>query len=71
MTYLIGSLGYAFMMSVLYLFTFNEYEMLNLSSFERYMATYMLAESLITSYIFLYFNNITKRINNYLKNINT
>lgn len=42
-----GTFGYAFMMSVLYTFCFNPAEMAQLASYNRYMATYVLAEILI------------------------
>ncbi len=41
-----GTLGYAFMMSVLYIFCFNPSEMSQLASYNRYMATYVLGEML-------------------------
>ena len=44
--FICGTFGYAFLMSVLYLFCFNETEMKALASFERYMASYVLAEVL-------------------------
>ena len=42
-----GTGGYAFMMSILYLFCFNPVEMAQLASYERYMASYVLGEMLI------------------------
>lgn len=43
-TYILGTLGYAFALGISYLFCFSEYEMSVLASYERYMATYVFAE---------------------------
>ncbi len=48
-----GTIGYAFMMSVLYLFCFNKVEMKNLASYDRYMASYVLGEVLILIIIYI------------------
>ena len=42
-----GTLGYAFMMSVMYLFCFNDSEKEKLAGFTRYMGSYVLAEALV------------------------
>lgn len=41
---IIGALGFAFTMFVLYLFTYSEGEAIRLASFERYMQTYLVFE---------------------------
>ena len=41
-TLLIGAIGYAFVMWCTYIFCFKETEAINLASFDRYMATYVL-----------------------------
>ncbi|MBQ9199853.1 MAG: hypothetical protein IJ141_06695 [Lachnospiraceae bacterium] len=48
-----GTIGYAFMMSVLYLFCFNKVEMKNLASYDRYMASYVLGEVLVLIIIYI------------------
>ncbi|MBQ8129355.1 MAG: hypothetical protein IJ175_03800 [Clostridia bacterium] len=49
-----GSAGYAFMMSVLYLFCFSGEEMRRLASYQRYMASYIVGEMLILVLVFVY-----------------
>lgn len=44
---IVGSIGYAFTMLMLYLFCFSEYEATNLASFSRYVGTYIMAECLV------------------------
>jgi len=48
---LIGSIGYALMLSVLYQFCFEESEMIQLSSYERYMCSYLGAEAVFIAMI--------------------
>lgn len=38
---LLGMIGYSFMMCILYLTSFSEYEAINLASYNRYMSTYI------------------------------
>ncbi len=40
-TYLIGTVGYALAMAVIYAFSMTEYEAVSLASFERYMTSYV------------------------------
>ena len=49
-----GTGGYAFMMSILYIFCFNPVEMAQLASYERYMASYVLGEMLILFVVGIY-----------------
>lgn len=64
-TLILGSLGYAFMMSILYLFTFNEIEMTNLASYERYMDSYVLGE--IVGIFAVFLQNDSQKINHQVK----
>lgn len=45
-----GTLGYAFIMFVLYMFCFSDYESVNLASYSRYMSSYLLGEFLFLAY---------------------
>lgn len=53
LVFICGTGGFAFTMSVLYLFCFSEKEMLGLASFGRYMSSYLLAEALTIFFFFL------------------
>ena len=53
--FLCGTIGYAFMMSILYLFCFNSGEMKELASYDRYMASYILGEVLALFTMFVIF----------------
>lgn len=46
-SFAVGTVGYAFLMSVLYLFTFSEAEMAELASYSRYMSSYVVGEAVI------------------------
>ena len=46
-SFTVGTAGYAFLMSVMYLFGFNAEEMKVLASYSRYMASYVLGEILV------------------------
>ncbi len=50
---IIGVFGFAFMMFVLYMFSYSEVETVNLASFERYMETYLVFVMYITLFIFV------------------
>lgn len=50
-TYILGAIGYALGMWLLYIFSFNDYEGPTLASYERYMGTYIYMG--ITLFIFL------------------
>ena len=52
-TFVLGTLGYAFTMSILYLFCFSEQEMQRLASYNRYMSSWILSEFLILFCIFI------------------
>lgn len=54
----LGTVGYATMMGLLYLTSFNADEMRQLASFERYMASYVLGETLILLFIALEHSDI-------------
>lgn len=61
LTLVAGTLGYAFLMSIMYLFCFTEEEMARLASFHRYMSSYVIAEVLILVYlVLLKFKNFEK-----------
>lgn len=49
-TLVVGWVGYAFMMSILYLFSFDPVEMSELASFNRYMDTYVVGELTVVAY---------------------
>ena len=50
-----GTIGYAFTMSILYLFCFSEAETITLACFGRYMSTYVLFEYLFVICITIYY----------------
>ncbi len=50
---IIGVFGFAFMMFVLYMFSYSEVEAVNLASFERYMETYLVFVMYIALFIFV------------------
>ena len=49
----VGIVGFAFTMFVLYLFSYGEYESVNLASFERYMETYLVFLMYVALFIFI------------------
>lgn len=49
--FICGSIGYAFIMFVMYMFCFSEREMTYLIGYQRYMGTYILSEYLILFFI--------------------
>ena len=49
----IGAVGYAFTMLVLYLFSFDDGQCVDLNSFNRYMSTYIVSEILILFILFI------------------
>ena len=51
LSFIVGTAGYAFMMSMLYLFCFPENEMKELAGFTRYMSSYVIGESMILFYL--------------------
>ena len=53
LTLVAGTFGYAFMMSVMYLFCFSAEEMGRLASFRRYMSSYVIAEMMVLLYLCL------------------
>ena len=53
-TFFIGSIGYAFVMLVLYIFNFGPVEGPNLASFNRYMPTYILIGISVVIMLFVY-----------------
>ncbi len=53
--FLCGSIGYAFLMSVLYLFCFSVEETITLACFGRYMSSYIIIEFLFLMYLQLYY----------------
>lgn len=53
LTLVAGTFGYAFMMSVMYLFCFTSEEMGRLASFHRYMSSYVIAEMMVLLYLCL------------------
>ena len=64
LTSIAGTFGYAFMMSIMYLFCFTEEEMARLASYHRYMSSYVIAEVVILVYlILLRFKNSNKANN--------
>ena len=50
---LVGIIGFAFTMFVLYLFSFGSYESVNLASFERYMQTSLVFVMYVALFIFI------------------
>jgi hypothetical protein len=52
-SFICGTFGYAFMMSVMYMFCFSDGEMKVLARYNRYMASYVLAEVLIVLAIYI------------------
>jgi len=54
---LLAGLAYGFLMYYLYMTGFSEYEARELASFDRYMATYIVAAMLLTLGVVLYFTN--------------
>lgn len=48
-----GAVGYAFALMLLYVFAFNEYEGSNLASIERYLGTYTLAATALAVFVVL------------------
>ncbi|MBR1414177.1 MAG: hypothetical protein IJ574_05890 [Bacilli bacterium] len=63
-TLLIGALGYAFTMLVLYVFSFGAGEGPTLASFNRYMPTYVMIIFSMLIMLFLHFSNLSKKYNN-------
>jgi hypothetical protein len=58
-TFICGTLGYAFTMGVLYLFCFSTSEMQRLASYDRYMSGYILGEILVfLSIAYIKSNNV-------------
>ena len=51
LSFIVGTAGYAFMMSMLYLFCFPENEMRELAGFTRYMSSYVIGELMILFYL--------------------
>ena len=48
--YILGAIGYAFLMMLLYMYSFNDVEGINLASYVRYMSTYVLTGQLLIFY---------------------
>lgn len=65
-TLFIGYIGYAFVMLVMYMFSFGDVEGPNLASFDRYMPTYIILclvlIIMIFTYIHSYYNNSVKNL---------
>lgn len=55
LTLAIGSIGYAFVMFITYIFCFKGIEATNIASYERYMSTYILIIFYIFSVLLIYF----------------
>lgn len=66
-TLIIGSFGYAFVMLILYVFSFGEVEGLALASFNRYMPTYILIGLSLCYMIFIYGEDNKNSNSNQLK----
>ena len=62
-TIIVGAVGYAFTLMVLYVFCFDEYEALNLASLYRYINTYWLAIFSMIGMIFMYVVCFSKKGN--------
>lgn len=60
-TLIIGAVGYAFVMLVLYVFSFGDYEGPILASFNRYLPTYLILCFSLIYMLFLYINNKNNR----------
>ena len=53
-TYTLGTLGYAFTMFTLYMFSYGEFESVRLASFDRYMGTYLIFATFLLIFILIY-----------------
>lgn len=58
--YIIGAIGYVFMMLILYLTSFSEYEAVNLASFERYFETYVLFSLALLVFLIVSYYQVNK-----------
>ncbi len=61
-TLIIGAIGYAFSMLILYVFCFGESEGPRLASFNRYMPTFALIILALLAMLFIYYSNNEKKI---------
>jgi len=64
LAFICGTLGYALTLCILYQFCFSVSEMQHLASYERYMASYVLAEVLILTYIALKIYSSNNKLSN-------
>lgn len=65
-TILIGAIGYAIVMLIMYVFSFGSREGVNISSFDRYMDTYMIIALSVIIMLYVWIINQKEKNNSYV-----